>query len=185
MTAWYDRLNNRVKRGARPFYRQIPNWMGEKWSDLDISCISVGQEGTRLVVSLQTTPGSFCLISETAQPCKKEGYAEVVGIPLSIINVYICLLIFNILVCLNNLFTESPYYAFILLSQGARGPQKSLSSTPSTQKVWLQILLGGTLKGISRHDVQLNCGIDFFLGKVKGQDTIGQPGKCTYSAFSP
>ena len=27
----------------------------------------------------------------------------------------------------------------------------------------------GAFRGISRHDVQLNCGIDFFLGKVKGQ----------------
>ena len=35
-----------------------------------------------------------------------------------------------------------------------------------------------------RHDVQLNCGIDFSLGKVKGDGKIGQPGKCTLLCFS-
>ena len=34
-----------------------------------------------------------------------------------------------------------------------------------------------------RHDVQLNCGIDFSLGKVKGDGKIGQPGKCTLFCF--
>ena len=50
--------------------------------------------------------------------------------------------------------------------------QNCWSSTPTAQKVRLQILLGGAPRGMSRCDVQSNCGMDSSLGKVKGQEKI-------------
>ena len=49
---------------------------------------------------------------------------------------------------------------------------KMFSSTPSTEKVRLQIPLGGPPRSICRHDVQLNCGMDSSLGQGKGQESI-------------